>query len=131
MDATEDTTTKTVPVIKALNEELMQALFVVMVPDEVDAHGDVTSEQEIRKACFNYNKYSREANLFHEGSTDSFELADSYILPISCFIGERFVKKGTWLATVQAKDDTLWELIKSGELCSLSIGAIARVENLE
>ena len=38
---------KTVQVAKAKNEELMQATFVVMVPDEVDFHGDVTSEEEV------------------------------------------------------------------------------------
>ena len=36
--------------IKSENDELMQVTYVVMIPDEVDAHGDVTSEIEVRKA---------------------------------------------------------------------------------
>jgi len=128
---TKDTKSKVVPVTKALNEELKQAMFVVMVPDEIDAHGDITSEEEIRKACYNYNKYSREANLFHVSKTESFFLAESFVAPVEFFIEDRFVKKGTWLATVQALDDDLWALIKSGDICSLSIGALARVQELE
>ena len=46
-------------VAKAVNEELMQATYVVMAPDEVDLHGDTVTEEEIRKACFNFNKIGR------------------------------------------------------------------------
>jgi len=35
------------------------------------------------------------------------------------------------LATIQSLDDDLWELIKSGEINGLSIGALAVVENIE
>ena len=36
--------TETVQVVKSVNEELKQATFVVMVPDEVDLHGDVRQQ---------------------------------------------------------------------------------------
>lgn len=120
-----------VPVAKALNEELMQATFVVMVPDEVDLHGDITSEEEVRKACFNFNKYCQKANLFHLVQTDTFEFLESYISPTDMILGDKFVKKGTWVTTVQCLDENLWSLIKSGDICGVSIGAIAKVEQLE
>ena len=41
---------QTVPVVKSVNEELRQATYVVLVPDEVDLHGDIVSEDEVRKA---------------------------------------------------------------------------------
>lgn len=116
---------------KATNDELMQATFVVMVPDEVDLHGDTTTEEEVRKACFNFNKFCMKANLLHRVMTDSFEFAESYIAPTDFILGEKFVKKGTWLCTVQCLDDNLWELIKSGKINGVSIGAMARVEDLE
>jgi hypothetical protein len=119
------------PVTKAVNEELKQATFVVMVPDEVDAHGDVTSEEEVRKACHNFNKHCMKANLFHLVQTDSFEFCESYCCPTDFMLGDKLVKKGTWLATIQSKDDSLWELIKSGDINGLSIGALASVETIE
>lgn len=120
-----------IQVAKAVNEELKQATFIVMVPDEVDAHGDVTSVDEVRKACHNFNKYSMQANLFHLAKTDTFEFAESFIAPVDMAIGDKYVTKGTWLCTVQCLDDGLWELIKSGEVCGVSIGALASVEQIE
>lgn len=119
------------PITKAVNEELKQATFIVMVPDEVDAHGDVTSEEEVRKACHNFNKHSMRANLFHLVETDTFEFCESYCCPTDFMLGDKFVKKGTWLATIQALDDGLWALIKSGDINGLSIGALASVETIE
>lgn len=119
------------PITKALDEELKQATFIVMVPDETDLHGDVTNEAEVRKACHNFNKYSMKANLFHLVETDTFEFCESYCAPSDFVLGDKFVKKGTWLATIQANDDGLWELIKSGEINGLSIGALAVVENIK
>ena len=118
-------------IVKSKNECLMQATFVVMVPDEVDLHYDVTTEEEVRKACHNFNKYCRKANLFHLSSTDTFEFAESYIAPVDFVLDGKFVKKGTWLCTIQCLDDNLWELIKSGDICGVSIGAMAKVENIQ
>lgn len=121
----------TVQVVKAVNEELKQATFIVMIPNEVDLHGDITSEEEVRKAAFSFNKYCRQANLFHVAETDTFEFAESYIAPTDFVLGDKFVKKGTWLATVQVHDDNLWNEIKSGDICGLSIGAIASTEKIK
>ena len=41
-------------VAKAVNEELMQATYVVMAPDEVDLHGDTVTEEE--KSLLNISK---------------------------------------------------------------------------
>jgi hypothetical protein len=118
-------------ITKATNEELMQATFVVMVPEEVDLHGDVTTEDEIRKACHNFNKFCMKANLFHLVETDAFEFVESYIAPTDFILGDRFVKKGTWLCTIQCLDPKLWQLIKSGDINGVSIGALAKVEYLD
>lgn len=119
------------PITKAVDEELKQATFIVMTPEETDLHGDITSEAEVRKACHNFNKYSMKANLFHLVETDTFEFCESYCCPSDFVLGDKFVKKGTWLATIQSLDDNLWELIKTGEINGLSIGALASVESIE
>lgn len=119
------------PITKALNDELMQATFVVLVPDEVDLHGDTITEEEVRKACFNFNKFSMQPNLFHITKTKTFEFLESFVAPVDFVLGDKEVKKGTWLATVQCLDESLWQLIKDGEINGLSIGALASVEPLQ
>lgn len=119
------------PICKSRNEELKQATFVVMIPDEVDLHGDTTSEEEVRKACFNFNQNCMKANLFHLVDTETFTFCESYISPVEMMLGDRVVKKGTWLATVQCKSDELWNEIKSENITGLSIGAKAMVEELD
>ena len=117
--------TETVQVVKSVNEELKQATFVVMAPNEVDLHGDTVSEEEVRKACYNFNKHSNQANLFHITKTATFEFAESYVAPVDFVLGDVLVQKGTWLATVQVLDDNLWNLVKSGEVNGLSVSALA------
>ena len=117
--------TETVQVVKSVNEELKQATFIVLAPNEVDLHGDIISEEEVRKACYNFNKYSNQANLFHITKTATFEFAESFIAPVDFVLGDTLVSKGTWLATVQVLNDDLWELVKTGEVNGLSIGALA------
>lgn len=118
-------------IISKSADELKQALFIVMVPDEPDLHGDITSAEEIRKACHSFNKFSRQPNLFHISKTNTFEFAESYVLPSDLNIGEETVKAGTWLANVQFNDDALWQAVKDGEVSGLSIGALAAVEEIE
>jgi hypothetical protein len=112
-------------------DELKQAMFIVMEPDEVDLHGDITSAEEIRKACFNFNKYCQQPNLFHVSGTDAFDFAESYIAPVEMQIGEQTIKAGTWLATIQVYNDALWDAIKDGEISGLSIGALDVQETIE
>ncbi|ASJ79162.1 putative serine protease [Curvibacter phage P26059A] len=116
------------PISKAVNEELMQVTYVVMIPEEADMHGDETSIAEVRKACHNFNQHCMKANLFHMVETDTFSIIESYIAPVDFILNEHLVKAGTWLCTLQVTDDTVWSLIKSGEICAVSIGAVASVE---
>lgn len=111
-------------------DELKQATFIVMVPNEVDLHGDITSEDEVRKACHSFNRFSRQPNLLHIAKTTTFDFAESFIAPVDMNIEGNEIKKGTWLATVQVYDDGLWELIKSGEINGLSVGCLANYDEL-
>lgn len=122
---------QTVQIVKSVNEELKQATFVVMAPNEVDLHGDIVSEEEVRKACYNFNKHSNQANLFHITKTATFEFAESYVAPVDFVLGDVLVQKGTWLATVQVLDDNLWNLVKSGEVNGLSVSALASTLKVE
>ncbi len=120
-----------VQVAKALNEELKQVTYVAMLPDSTDLHGDYTSAEEVRKAKESFNSSLQRANLFHMAMTDTFEVIESYIAPADMVLNSQAVTKGTWLMTLQVKDDNLWELVKSGQVNGISIGAMAEVEELD
>lgn len=120
-----------VPVVKSTDQKLKQATFVVLQPDVVDAHGDIYDQDEIRKAKESFNKACMRANLFHMIQTDTFEFIESYIAPADMIINGEFVSKGSWLCTIQAHDEDLWEAIESGEINGVSIGCTATVEYLE
>lgn len=112
---------------KQHNEELMQVTYVAMMPDEVDLHGDFTSAEEVRKAKESFNKSAMRANLFHRMMTDKFSVIESYLAPTDFILGEIPVKKGTWLMTFQVHDEDVWQMIKSGDINGISIGAMAKV----
>lgn len=114
-----------------IKPELRQVTFVAMVPDEIDFHGDVTTADEVRKAKESWNESKQQANLFHLEMTDTFRVIESYLAPADMVLDDKFVMKGTWLMTLQVEDDQLWDLVKSGDACGISIGAMAQVENLE
>jgi hypothetical protein len=46
-------------------------------------------------------------------------------------LDDKFIKKGTWLCTVQCNQKDVFDLIKSGEINGVSIGAMAKVEIIE
>ena len=120
-----------VPVIKTLNEELMQVTYVAMLPDSTDLAGDFTSAEEVRKAKESFNASEQRANLFHMSMTDTFSVIESYLAPADMILNNQAVLKGTWLMTLQINDSDLWELVKSGDINGISIGAEATVETLE
>ena len=120
-----------IPIIKQANEELKQATFLVLSPDEVDLHGDVYDANEVRKACHNFNTYCRKANLLHLFDTKTFSVVESYIAPVGMQIGEQAIKAGDWISVLQFHCDEIWSEVKAGNYCSVSIGATANAEDLE
>jgi hypothetical protein len=118
-------------VVKALEEELKQVTYVAMLPDHTDLHGDYTSEEEVRKAKESFNKSMMRANLFHLVMTDTFDIIESYLAACDMTLNGQFVKKSTWLITLQVHDDTLWQMIKDDEITGISIGALANVEDAD
>ena len=123
-----------IPIIKQANEELKQATFLVLSPDEVDLHGDVYDANEVRKACHNFNTYCRKANLLHLFDTDTFSVVESYIAPVGMQMGDTIIKAGSWLAVIQVSESedgvALWEGIKDGDFNGLSVQCTANTEDV-
>lgn len=123
-------------ITKSLNNEQRMALFVVLEPDVVDLHGDTYSAKEVEKACHNFNKYSRTANLFHGATTEDADIVESYItLAPSVLEDGRTIQKGTWVQwwhfpEGNEQSSLLWKAVKSGDINGVSIGAKASVEEI-
>jgi hypothetical protein len=130
---------KEVSVIKSVEEEERKALFVVLEPDTVDAHGDVYSAKEISKAMTSFNKHCNKANLFHRIELQEAEITQSYLAPTDFVLdtpsGQQTITKGTWIQEWAfpegAVGDLLWEGVKSGEFTGVSVGCKAIAEDIE
>lgn len=120
-----------IQVVKATNEELKQATFLVLAPDEVDLHGDIYSADEVRKACHNFNQHCMKANLLHLVETDTFDIVESYIAPVDMVLNDVIIKAGSWMSVLQVNSEEIWSDIKNGSLTGVSIGGRATTEYLE
>lgn len=124
-------TIQKVQITKAVNEELKQATFLVLAPDEVDLQGDTYSADEVRKACHNFNQHCMTANLLHLVETDTFDIVESYISPVDMILNDVVIKAGSWMSVLQIYSDEIWSEIKDGNLTGVSIGATANTEYLD
>lgn len=120
---------------KATNEVERKALFVVLAPDEVDAHGDTYSAKEIEKAMQNFNRHCMKANLFHMVETQDAKIEQSYTTPVDMYIEDKLIKKGTWLQEFYFPEteigEHLWKAVVNKEITGVSVGCIARTEDIE
>ena len=119
-----------VPVAKSLNPVYKQALYVVLEPDTVDAHGDIYDAETVMKACHSFNRANPPANLYHRENTDKFSVVESFIAPVPMIINGEVVKSGSWLANLEFTDE-LWDDVLNDKFSGVSISAIAEFENLE
>lgn len=124
--------TKKVDIAKALDSDKKLATFVVLAPEEVDAHGDIYSYDVVEDACYQYNEYCYKCNLEHLLMIDekTAEVMESYISPVDFQLGETFIKKGTWLQTWKFTSDELWNQVKEGHWTGLSIQCLGEVEDI-
>lgn len=122
-------------IYKAVDTENHYVTFVCMIPG-VDAHGDFTEPEEIRKACINFNKSTKvTSNLFHLFKTNSFDIVESYTLPTELSMEDadgtvRELPKGTWLVTLEISDSDVWDKVLTGEFNGVSIGAMGTTEEI-
>ena len=120
---------------KAVEPMLKQVTYIAMRANSVDAHGDFTSADEVRKAKESFNKALLKnqtmSNLFHMFKTTEFDVIESYISPAEMTLNGEYVQKGDWLMTLQINTDKLWDMVLKGEVVGLSIGAVARAKKLE
>jgi len=101
---------------------------IVYEPEIVDAQGDSSSDGEIEKACHNYMVKSMTVGKMHTEklSKDEVVLVENYIAPTNFYIGQEFVRKGSWVQVHKVLDKQLWSDIKDGKYTGLSMAGRAK-----
>lgn len=117
-----------VRLIKA-NGKLHRLYGIVYAPDAVDAQGDWTDAETIRKAADEWMRAGRAMQVDRE---HEFE-------PVAAFVAESWLiragdplfpteREGAWAVGIQIEDDALWAAIEAGEVEGLSLAGTARME---
>lgn len=123
-------------ITKSVDVEERRALFVAMEPGVFDAHGHITSEEDVEKACNDFNEYCMVANLFHRVETEAAKVQQSWCTPAAMTLDNgQEIRKGTWLMWIhfpedKAGSDDIWKMVKSGDIEGISIGARGYLEEL-
>lgn len=118
------------PIVKNQDEERF-VFGEVLVPNEIDAHGDIYSADEVRFAAHFFMEKFGNIGLMHEKFiNDDAKIIETFVAPVSMTIEGRKVKKGTWLIGMRILKDSLFEDVKAGRLTGFSIGGIATVQEL-
>lgn len=125
--------TKTfVPIVKA-DADRRLITGIVLVPEQVDAHGDIYDAEVIEAAAHdflsNYNDGST-LGLMHKDFKRDIDVLESYLAPMEFALGDRTVKQGTWILVVRVNEDSIWKKVKDGKITGFSIGGKARVKEL-
>jgi len=113
--------TKLAKILK-IEEERRYTLAVAYPANEIDAHGDYMTPEELEEAAWNYLRKSRKIGLMHKDGTEGAgEVVESYIYrgPPWEVNGER-VEPGDWLLGIIWTPEA-WERIKKGEFTGLSL----------
>ena len=129
-----------IQVNKAYNEEKRLATFLVLEPQDDDGttndlHEHWYDADTVEKACYDFNRYCMKANLLHLMPTSAYSFLESYITKADMVLGDRYIKKGTWIATIHVDESELgqqiWDGIKSGYFNGLSIQCMGVLEDIE
>uniref|UniRef100_A0A6M3K194 Putative peptidase n=1 Tax=viral metagenome TaxID=1070528 RepID=A0A6M3K194_9ZZZZ len=120
-----------IPISKK-DEEKRLVYGVVLEPETVDAQDDIVAAEEIEKACHDfsrgYRKQKTEMGYMHKGIADGVDMVENYIAPGDFRLGNKSVKKGSWVMVSHIENDDTWEEVKEGKITGYSIGGRASHE---
>lgn len=121
---------KPVKVIKSDDEVERLVYGIVYEPDTIDAHGDFADAKTIEKAAHEFMLKYRQIDKNHDFVAGVGEVVESYIAPADMELNGEPVKKGTWILTTKADEET-WEAVKKGEFQGYSLAGVAETEVIE
>ena len=100
------------------------ALFIALVPDEVDLNGDKISAEEIKKAAYEFmkNLQDKAVNIDHEEKTniETAHFVESYLTLVDMERNGDTIPQWTWIVGIQFDEDT-FEKVQEGDFIWISI----------
>ena len=99
----------------------------VYVPGQEDAHGNIMTADEIKKACYNFMKNKRTYNidLMHNNSPTGDYLVEIFIARPNDPDG--FIE-GAWVAFTKIDSDEIWNKILKGEINCYSLAGLTTLD---
>ncbi len=115
------------------NEERREITAPVLLPGVVDLHGDIYSEEEVMKACRNFNEFCKKSNLQHQKQMNDSDIKfiESYVTPADMTVKGFKYPKGTWMSTAKINSDVIWKSVKDGYFTGFSIGCRVKSEKVD
>lgn len=122
---------KTIEIRKTDDDERL-VYGIVYAPDEVDAHGDTATAEEIKKACHAFSEAQRldQVDKQHDEDPKNGVIVETYLLKGE---DEMFPNDpvGAWAVVIKVLDDDAWDEVKKGEITGISMQAACVAEELE
>lgn len=118
---------------KLLKRDADFKTFTAVIMEPVtDAHGDIASEETIKKAAYEYLKNAKmQSKINHETPTKDVSLVESYLLKNDTYFDGQIIKKGAWLGEFEVNNEKIKEDIINENLTGVSIGALALTSKIE
>ena len=102
---------------------------VVLVPNKVDAQGDIISPEAIERAAFDFaQRYGKDSKIgyMHREFGRDLRMIESYIAPADMNLDGYKVPKGSWVMSVKVIDKDVWSKVQRNEIRGFSIGGVAQ-----
>lgn len=94
---------------------------IVYEPGVEDSHGHFMNAANLRKMAHSYMEKSGVLGLQHSLQVNGkVKILESYITQFEGVIGDKTIKKGTWLMMARVVDATIWKAVKEGTLTGFS-----------
>lgn len=104
------------------------AYAAVLVPGEPDSDGEVLNAPDIERVAHLWLERYKNIDLQHTLNNVGVVPVESYItvVPMNVKVGgqETVLPQGTWVMAGKARDENIWQGIKSGELAGYSVMAV-------
>lgn len=118
----EDSYYKRLIPINKIDDDKKIVYGIVYSPNQVDAHGDYATADEIEKACYAFMKKSKTGNVDTQHDMDVAK---------NCYIGENWIVKdndalfpaevGAWAVALKIENEEIWKSIKEGVYTGISM----------
>jgi hypothetical protein len=99
----------------------------IYVPGQEDAHGDIMTAEEIKKAAYGFMKNQRTHNidLMHNNEPTGDYLVESFIARSND--PDNFIE-GSWVGATKIESDEVWNKILKGEINCYSLEGLTNLD---